>query len=56
MAKLNWVADPELALAVIEKERIQVEHNKYKGKTLQKLTAKEKDDLLEKIAKQLGYL
>lgn len=49
MAKIKWEAKEE-------KEKKQKELGKFKGKDFQKLSQKEKDELLEKIARQLGYL
>lgn len=39
-----------------EKEKEKQEREKFKNKEFKKLSQKEKDELLEKIARQLGYL
>lgn len=49
MARIKWESKEE-------KDKEQKEREKFKDKDFGKLSQKEKDELLEKIARQLGYL
>jgi len=49
LAKIKWKAQAEA-----DQEKKELE--KFKGKAFKNLSQKEKDELLEKIARQLGYL
>lgn len=49
MAKIKWESKRETETKKAEKE-------KFKGKDFKSLSTKDKDELLEKIAKDLGYL
>ncbi|WP_294098076.1 hypothetical protein [Proteiniclasticum sp.] len=49
MANIKWESKEV-------KDKEQKEREKFKGKDFKKLSQKEKDELLEKIARQLGYL
>ena len=49
MSKIKWESKEE-------KDKEQKDREKFKGEDFKKLSQKEKDELLEKIARQLGYL
>ncbi|MFH5834543.1 hypothetical protein ACHAL6_00530 [Proteiniclasticum sp. C24MP] len=49
MAKIKWKAKEE-------KDKDQNERDKFKGKDFKTLSRKEKDEILEKIARQMGLL
>lgn len=52
MAKFKWKSQVEMDK---EQER-QKERDKFKGKDFKTLSRKEKDEILEKIARQMGLL
>ncbi len=49
MAKIKWTPQTEI-------DQTKDDLEKFKGRDFQTLTQTEKDELLEKIARQLGYL
>ena len=49
MAKIKWESKQD-------KESKKADQEKFKGKQFKTFSAKEKDELLERIARQLGYL
>lgn len=49
MAKIKWTPQTEI-------DQIKEDLEKFKGRDYQALTQAEKDELIEKIARQLGYL
>lgn len=56
MAKLKWVNQSEIDAKEALKHQEKAEKEKFKGKSITKLKQSERDELLEKIAKDLGYL
>ena len=56
MAKIKWKNKTDIEIEKILQEQAKAEKEKFKGKSFDSLSAKEKDELLEKIAKELGYL
>ena len=56
MAKIKWKKKIEIEQEKLEHEKAKAEKEKFKNKKFTTLSTKEKDDLLEQIAKDLGYL
>lgn len=55
MAKIKWKNKSD-----IDKEKLEIEekkkHKKYKGKPFKNLSTKDKDELLEMLARQFGLI
>lgn len=49
LAKIKWESKED-------KDKEQKEREKFKNKNFNNLSRKEKDEILEKIARQLGYI
>lgn len=61
MAKIKWKKKTEIEQEKLEQEKLEqeqkkAEKEKFKNKKFTTLSGKEKDALLEQIAKDLGYL
>ena len=56
MAKIKWTIKAEIEQKKLEQEQKKAEKEKHKGKKFKTLSTKDKDELLEQIAKDLGYL
>ena len=56
MAKIKWKKKTEIEQEKLKQEQKKVEKERFKNKKFTTLGGKEKDALLEQIAKDLGYL
>ena len=56
MSKIKWKNKREMEQEKQEKEQLKAEREKHKGKKFNTLSTKEKDELLEILAKQAGLL
>lgn len=56
MAKIKWKKKSEIEYEKSVREQAKAEKEKFKSKKFTTLSSKEKDDLLEQMAKDLGYL
>ena len=54
MSQIKWQSKADVEAKKAEEETTRAEKEKFKGKS--SLTASERNELLEKIAKDLGYL
>lgn len=56
MGKYKWVTTEEKILKELKKEDKEKVRKAHVGKDFKKMTKAEKDDLLEKVATELGFL
>ena len=56
MAKIKWKSQVETENEILQEEKKINDKEKHKGKDFNALSRKEKDELLERIARDLGYL
>ena len=56
MAKIKWKSKTDIDYDDAIKENKRIDKEQFKGKSFKKLSSKEKDKLLEMMAKQLGYI
>lgn len=56
MSKIKWKTKTQIESENLEQEQNKAEKEKHKGKYFKTLSTKDKDELLEQIAKDLGYL
>lgn len=56
MAKIKWKSKADIEQGKLEQEQKKAKKEEFKGKDFKTLSTKEKDEILEKIAKDLGYL
>jgi len=56
MAQIKWKKKADIEQEKLEREQKKAEKEKFKNKKFTTLSSKEKDILLEQIAKDLGYL
>lgn len=56
MSKIKWKNKADIEQEKIEREQVKTEKEKHKGKEFKNLSTKEKDEILEKMAIELGYL
>ena len=56
MSKIKWKKKADIEQEKLEHEQKKAEKEKFKDKEFKTLSTKDKDELLEQIAKDLGYL
>ena len=56
MPKIKWQNKTDIEAKKAEQEKAKAEKEEFKNKKFTTLSTKEKDALLEQIAKDLGYL
>lgn len=56
MAKIEWKSKTEIDAEKVAQEQAKIEKEKFKGKSLAHFKQNERDELLERMAKDLGYL
>lgn len=56
MAKIKWKLQKDIDAEKVKNEKRQKQKAKFKNKKFTTLSSKQKDELLEQMAKDLGYL
>jgi hypothetical protein len=56
MAKIKWKSKADIEAEKAKQEKVKAEKEKYKGKKFTTLSTKEKDELLELLAKEHGLI
>lgn len=56
MAKIKWKTKADIEAKKAKHEALKAEKERFKNKKFTTLNTKEKDALLEQIAKDLGYI
>nr|DAM13544.1 MAG TPA: hypothetical protein [Caudoviricetes sp.] len=56
MAKIKWAKKEDIEAKKAEQEQKKQGKEKFKAKKFNTLSSKEKDELIEQIAKDLGYI